>query len=225
MKKFSPEIFYLIFNYFRNNISSLHSLLLVNRGIAVQLLYEKALLFNNTTQNQRKRDRIKFDNSLFNIIINYLTNNSKKFLLENTFQPISFENLTFNYLDYCKEVSIDETINLIRGINPENVLEEEVIKLLVKKSKIRKIMISENFNSCIIGSFTENLEIISLQISDKVIANDSIKLIHSQKRLLNLKLLFHEDLWNEVIPKLSKISTLQKNAQHFRIYSRFICIY
>lgn len=212
MNQLTIEIIDIIFVEFKDDISSLNKLLFVNRTffiLAVKYLYRSVLYFKRNILLQRQRNKEDFDNSLFGIIINCLP---EKLKLKDSFKyDYKFNDLMINYLDFCKNVSVHETILLIHKINQSNILKEALIKHLFNTSNMRKISIRVKFGFLPINEFfSRDIVSITIVINDKTISNDILKIINCQRRLLSLKLINSMNIWNKFIKKLPKILTLKK---------------
>ncbi|PKY48267.1 hypothetical protein RhiirA4_463822 [Rhizophagus irregularis] len=135
-----------IFEHLEQDRNTLYSCLLVNRlwcESSVRILWRDIWKFTNIT-NTILRQRIS--NKIFNILIKFLSNETKEKLLKNEIliPNIKTKKPIFNYPSYCKVISIREIIQIIisnkKLYKTKNNIKE---KYLLITKEIIKIFIKE----------------------------------------------------------------------------------
>ncbi|PKY40226.1 hypothetical protein RhiirA4_453550 [Rhizophagus irregularis] len=144
-----------ILEYLEKDKASLHSCLLVNRlwcEISVRILWRNIWTINPVGYEHR----MKMGTSILNMLITCLPNKSKKYLHEkgilNSTQ-ISRTSL-FDYASFCKVLSVHGIIRMIADIfKNQKHLEEEIMKMFMKKSSLKKLTYYTNNSNTINLSF------------------------------------------------------------------------
>ncbi|PKC65590.1 hypothetical protein RhiirA1_460871 [Rhizophagus irregularis] len=219
-----PELTYEIIKYFRNDFSTLHSCILVNRlwcRLTIPLLWENP--FSIPTRNY----------NFIDIYLNNLNDDFKSKLNEykiNNSLPLNNNNTLFNYPKFLKYLN---TYNFIDYVNMW--IDTSTIKTSIPKNKIYSISdFRKLIDILLFKTFIENevnlntLEIDTSNIYYNLYYDIILELILQNTNFIhnikNLKL--HIVNYNEnVIIKISQIINLHQNLKKIFIENNYLPLY
>src|SRR5436190_15578164 len=133
MSKLNRDILFLLFEELQDDSKSLFSCLTVNRiwcETVIPVLWKNPWRYDINYQNK---------NSLYHIITYYLTDDVKEFLTRQGIRlpPISRKSLLFDYLSFCRNISLNIMNNIISiGSSSDYeqfLLQQEIYSLLIRK--------------------------------------------------------------------------------------------
>src|SRR3954452_13723834 len=143
MSKLNKDILFMIFNelFHDYDYNSLFSCLLVNRYWCETAV---PILWRNPWRYQMKEYQKK---SLFNIIVSFISEESKEFLTS-VLPPSTYDIPSFDYLTYCRSIinyNLYDMINdyIIEALMDDYdryIIQEEIYKLLINKCPPLKYM-------------------------------------------------------------------------------------
>ncbi|EXX76860.1 uncharacterized protein OCT59_027486 [Rhizophagus irregularis] len=148
------ECLHEILKHFENNISTLHSCLLVNRlwcRISVRILWRN--VWNYKDNIIIREHSLKVSTSILITLISCLPNDSKEILYKNEISiltPTLRRSPLFNYAEFCKVLSIDSLSGMVQKIlkNECSVLMDEFIKMFVNQiSSLEKLTYNCRYNT------------------------------------------------------------------------------
>ncbi|CAB4479099.1 unnamed protein product [Rhizophagus irregularis] len=148
------ECLHEILRHFENNISTLHSCLLVNRlwcRISVRILWRN--VWNYKDNIIIREHLLKVSTSILITLISCLPNDSKEILYKNEISiltPTLRRSPLFNYAEFCKVLSIDSLFGMVQKIlkNECSVLMDEFIKMFVNQiSSLEKLTYNCRYNT------------------------------------------------------------------------------
>ncbi|RIA89722.1 hypothetical protein C1645_824425 [Glomus cerebriforme] len=227
MTQLYADWLYEIFEYLKDDVVTLHSCILVNRlwcKISVKFLWREIRNYN--------------------ILIDSLPSESKVILYKNGIitSASTPNSLTFNYVSFCKYLSINEVGRQIRRLFLKrktqsyiHVVLQEIFKLLMSQASLRKLDIRDLslMQNTIFTSYPNArncLKDLSELYCYSVCSNGLNDLISVQKNLKCLKITTSFDCSNleDIITSLKKIpntslSFIAKftNLQKLRLYGPF----
>ncbi|GET03384.1 hypothetical protein GLOIN_2v1777676 [Rhizophagus clarus] len=194
---FPAEIITIVIKELRNDKFSLHSLLLVNKKLSsftVPFLWEQALYW--PLSNSQKLYNI------MPIIYRCLSTEFSGPMNNCNFQPL------YSYFSFCRQVNIDKIIKF--DFLEKDIPITKVIIKIFESYNIKKIKMTSNKNLEFL--FKCNwLQSINATFSTDHESNSSlIKIINKQQFLNSLKLEVMSEIWEELLPLFSEITTLKK---------------
>ncbi|GET60953.1 hypothetical protein GLOIN_2v1777852 [Rhizophagus irregularis DAOM 181602=DAOM 197198] len=189
-----PELLYEIIKYFRNDYSTLHSCILVNRlwcRLTIPLLWEDPFSILNGNYNfieiylYNLNDYLKTKLNEYQIIDNLLTPSSS-----------SNNNTLFNYPNFIKYLNICKIIPCIEGWLESN---ERTSKFINLNTLEIEISITDYYNTCADNileiilqnpNFIKNIKNLKFSIlsSNKLIKNRILQIINSHQNLKRILL-------------------------------------
>ncbi|PKC59826.1 hypothetical protein RhiirA1_536333 [Rhizophagus irregularis] len=189
-----PELIYEIIKYFRNDYSTLHSCILVNRlwcRLTIPLLWEDPFSILNGNYNfieiylYNLNDYLKTKLNEYQIIDNLLTPSSS-----------SNNNTLFNYPNFIKYLNICKIIPCIEGWLESN---ERTSKFINLNTLEIEISITDYYNTCADNilefilqnpNFIKNIKNLKFSIlsSNKLIKNRILQIINSHQNLKRILL-------------------------------------
>ncbi|GBB98586.1 hypothetical protein RclHR1_03270009 [Rhizophagus clarus] len=131
MSNLNRDILYLIYEQLQDNKKALYSCLLVNKTWCEMII---PILWKNPWECLKKENEIM----LLRVIISHLSNVSRNKIGEHKILNKIYQNLSFNYISYCRHLNLDE----IQRIINENIKEKSII--LNVQNEILNLFINEN---------------------------------------------------------------------------------
>ena len=149
MSKLNKDILFLLFENLQDDSKSLFSCLMVNRlwcETVIPILWRNPWCYNI---------RYLKNSSLYYIITFYLTDDIKEFLIRQEIQipQISYQQLLFDYLSFCRSINIEAINNIIYSGSSlaynQFLLKQEIYNLIIRKCSELKYLNMESINHLI----------------------------------------------------------------------------
>ncbi|GBB89113.1 hypothetical protein RclHR1_01580014 [Rhizophagus clarus] len=137
MAKINKDILFSIFEELQEDSKSLFSCTLVNRScceIVIPILWKNPWRYNINYHDK---------NSLYSLIISYLTDDTNEFLTRQgiSLPSISHQSLLFDYLSFCKSFDVEVLNSIIStgtlDLHKESLLQQEIYNLLISKCELK----------------------------------------------------------------------------------------
>ncbi|RGB43859.1 hypothetical protein C1646_749280 [Rhizophagus diaphanus] len=179
MVQLNADVILLIMLELQDDLSSLHSCVLVSRSwsqVAVPFLWKYFSCINGFTYNRDRESRIK----LYKVIANFLPIESENLLIKSNIILPSYKlprKPTFEYMNYFTQITpywIRDMVQLFikeDSIYKKNLLEVQIYNLIFKNCKNTDIKFYK-FPS--VGSFFLNLQSLGISFENNIVTSKTL---------------------------------------------------
>ncbi|CAB4382303.1 unnamed protein product [Rhizophagus irregularis] len=212
-----------IIEHLENNISTLHSCLLVNRlwcKISVRMLWKDVWGYN---YQQRS---LRVTTSILSTLIACLPNESKEKLYKNEIFILSpnLKSPLFNYAEFCKVLSIGSLFGIVHNVlkkepsDRSRLVIDEIIKMFVDQiTSLKKLSYYSRFYSNFTLTYFPGVRDLSeLCCSSNLPSNFFWQLSQICHNLQSISIDFHNEVSNE-LNELKELISLQDNLKNLTL--------